>query len=651
MPQASARRLPFGHPRICSQITGDSALQCWSGCEISPRVHHFYSRPCGRGDWAGEFTVAGEVRFLLTPLREGRQKFLHQLEAQCDFYSRPCGRGDLRDFPVFHVGIAISTHAPAGGATIGPHSFRKVYAVISTHAPAGGATPVSHTEGEAIALFLLTPLREGRLELDVLALCLVDFYSRPCGRGDPAGSLRSRCWTISTHAPAGGATAVGLPLASTALFLLTPLREGRRSRRRTIRNRNIFLLTPLREGRQLVASQARENVMRFLLTPLREGRRARGWTWTRRSSYFYSRPCGRGDVLDPVQHKAHDISTHAPAGGATRPSGAAAQPRQISTHAPAGGATRRSLRLSPGWSRFLLTPLREGRRSYRSGECGGAGNFYSRPCGRGDQGRRRYAARRRHFYSRPCGRGDFHAVLLSRADQISTHAPAGGATLAAEDGYDGQHISTHAPAGGATCVRAFSFCGNRIISTHAPAGGATRQQASKRLFSALYFYSRPCGRGDYHDVRFSKKAARFLLTPLREGRRHHAHDGRYNLHISTHAPAGGATKVTVAESYTISQFLLTPLREGRPLDSSASSLRSISTHAPAGGATFESAITGVAKTFLLTPLREGRRAGFSGVILEVDFYSRPCGRGDAGESRRRRRKLYISTHAPAGGAT
>ena len=65
--------------------------------------------------------------------------------------------------------------------------------------------------------------------------------------------------------------------------------------------------------------------------------------------------------------------------------------------------------------------------------------------------------------------------------------------------------------------------------------------------------------------------------------------------------------MTVAESYTISQFLLTPLREGRPLDSSASSLRSISTHAPAGGATFESAITGVAKTFLLTPLREGRQ--------------------------------------------
>ena len=41
-------------------------------------------------------------------------------------------------------------------------------------------------------LFLLTPLREGRrVELDVLALGLVDFYSRPCGRGDQKQSSKS----------------------------------------------------------------------------------------------------------------------------------------------------------------------------------------------------------------------------------------------------------------------------------------------------------------------------------------------------------------------------------------------------------------------------------------------------------------------------
>ena len=56
----------------------------------------------------------------------------------------------------------ISTHAPAGGATkvkVGaiPDKYK-----ISTHAPAGGATGVGRDH-----------------EHDVL-----DFYSRPCGRGD-----------------------------------------------------------------------------------------------------------------------------------------------------------------------------------------------------------------------------------------------------------------------------------------------------------------------------------------------------------------------------------------------------------------------------------------------------------------------------------
>ena len=279
--------------------------------------------------------------FLLTPLREGRHTAAAPVNptscisthapaggatrgtscpclSLCNFYSRPCGRGDLRDFPVFHVGIAISTHAPAGGATIGPHSFRKVYAVISTHAPAGGATPVSHTEGEAIALFLLTPLREGRLELDVLALCLVDFYSRPCGRGDFSQSPVGPPGVISTHAPAGGATK--------PYFLINL----------------IFSL--------------------FLLTPLREGRPAAGRD----------------------RKKMAEISTHAPAGGATDHVRQLVRAEAISTHAPAGGATR---------------------------GCGCC------------------CASCRNFYSRPCGRGDevMEGTTLTEP-LISTHAPAGGAT-------------------------------------------------------------------------------------------------------------------------------------------------------------------------------------------------------------------------------
>ena len=78
----------------------------------------------------------------------------------------------------------------------------------------------------------------------------------------------------------------------------------------------------------------------------------------------------------------------------------------ISTHAPAGGATSVEW---PGRSCWAY--------------------FYSRPCGRGDQLEypRRHCAV--YFYSRPCGRGDL--VRIGVADvigDISTHAPAGGAT-------------------------------------------------------------------------------------------------------------------------------------------------------------------------------------------------------------------------------
>ena len=77
--------------------------------------------------------------FLLTPLREGRPSVTRQaIRVKENFYSRPCGRGD--DFVV----------------------TTKQKGAISTHAPAGGATPAAGIYAERDT----------------------DFYSRPCGRGD-----------------------------------------------------------------------------------------------------------------------------------------------------------------------------------------------------------------------------------------------------------------------------------------------------------------------------------------------------------------------------------------------------------------------------------------------------------------------------------
>ena len=194
------------------------------------RRTNFYSRPCGRGDFMTRSALWKVHEFLLTPLREGRQNRAIQSPAA----------------------TAISTHAPAGGAT-GLFNMAGIPTIISTHAPAGGATiaPILQVIGQI--LFLLTPLREGRLRhVGNDDQSVLYFYSRPCGRGDLCGGHASGGHhAISTHAPAGGATlAAHDALIAGGLFLLTPLREGRRGRD---------------DGVHIAAN-------------------------------FYSRPCGRGDT-------------------------------------------------------------------------------------------------------------------------------------------------------------------------------------------------------------------------------------------------------------------------------------------------------------------------------------------------------------------
>ncbi len=78
---------------------------------------------------------------------------------------------------------------------------------------------------------------------------------------------------------------------------------------------------------------------------------------------------------------------------------------------------------------------------------------------------------------------------------ISTHAPAGGAT-----GQKGQRafdpaISTHAPAGGATDVLPAKWDGDTVFLLTPLREGRQGDKSRWQVFS-IYFYSRPCGRGD-----------------------------------------------------------------------------------------------------------------------------------------------------------
>ena len=170
-------------------------------------------------------------------------------------------------------------------------------AAISTHAPAGGATKLP-AAGSTSAL---------------------NFYSRPCGRGDGAPLQASR--------PAGQ-------------FLLTPLREGRPDAAlQTDREDWISTHAPAggaTDGKFHIPLTQQE----FLLTPLREGRPRAGGRNDGNEDHFYSRPCGRGDFVGlQLVNVDHFISTHAPAGGATRDADKEIDQLVISTHAPAGGAT------------------------------------------------------------------------------------------------------------------------------------------------------------------------------------------------------------------------------------------------------------------------------------------------------------------------
>ena len=80
---------------------------------------------------------------------------------------------------------------------------------------------------------------------------------------------------------------------------------------------------------------------------------------------------------------------------------------------------------------FLLTPLREGR--------------HLRPV---------FFRRAKYFYSRPCGRGDKKQLYLPHNGKLFLLTPLReGRPPAAELAVCGGRISTHAPAGGATLYR------------------------------------------------------------------------------------------------------------------------------------------------------------------------------------------------------
>ena len=125
-----------------------------------------------------------------------------------------------------------------------------------------------------LILFLLTPLREGRPDRQrACAVCRSISTHAPAGGATADAVIQKLGLAISTHAPAGGATADAV-IQKLGLAISTHAPAGGATRK----------------GLDLDAQK-----LVFLLTPLREGR-----------------PATAGAVVDELM-----ISTHAPAGGAT----------------------------------------------------------------------------------------------------------------------------------------------------------------------------------------------------------------------------------------------------------------------------------------------------------------------------------------------
>ena len=162
------------------------------------------------------------------------------------------------------------------------------------------------------------------------------------------------------------------------------------------------------------------------------------------------------------------------------------------------------------------------------------------------------------FNSRPRMGGDPYAGKRARFLNVSTHAPAWGATKQGLPPLTPSPVSTHAPAWGATRWNRRSPWGTSV-STHAPAWGATT--CNPLLDGSDCFNSRPRMGGD-------------LSGP----------PAACGADVSTHAPAWGATRRH--QHFRIPRF--------------------VSTHAPAWGATFRQMVVSLANAFQLTPPHGGR---------------------------------------------
>ena len=189
------------------------------------------------------------------------------------------------------------------------------------------------------------------------------------------------------------------------MFQSTPLREGRhvvicgKSNKNGSFNPRPCARGDRRCGLRMSALQS------FQSTPLREGRPC-PYDGAIKTAGFNPRPCARGDRgQGSLFQDFANVSIHAPARGATRPTPPAACRSHVSIHAPARGATIEIICMLHPLRVSIHAPARGA--TPRSSRCRRSGRVSIHAPARGATGvGDNIGSESASFNPRPCARGD-----------------------------------------------------------------------------------------------------------------------------------------------------------------------------------------------------------------------------------------------------
>ena len=282
------------------------------------------------------------------------------------------------------------------------------------------------------------------------------------------------------------------------------------------------------------------------------------------------------------------VSIHAPAWGATDPTGGVQLARHVSIHAPAWGATGSRSHLPQQSLRRFNPRARVGRDAAGSGGMGSRRGFQStRPRGARPIPCLRSLASSKFQSTRPRGaRPATSCASCWRSRRFQSTRPRGARPVRTDRGFNHPaDVSIHAPAWGATITvslpgragncfnprarvgrdwrpseeRAFRV----VVSIHAPAWGATPRPRPRSRLSPRFNPRARVGRDTLAEICRDIQDQVSIHAPAWGATASAGRDWRGD-HVSIHAPAWGAT-----------------LAESGELDV----LSDVSIHAPAWGAT------------------------------------------------------------------